>query len=127
MLYEPVGRLLLEHLVVLVEHPPRGVDHADVVVAVAAVHRAVEGKSEVIVGIGGGSAMDTAKAAAALAVKLTSPGPVIFSQERIGINRRSGDRRRSRCRALQRQPRHAAAFLRCRARGQHALLVRQDR
>jgi lipopolysaccharide/colanic/teichoic acid biosynthesis glycosyltransferase len=34
--------------------------------------------------------------AAALAVKLTSPGPVIFSQERIGINRRSGDRRRSR-------------------------------
>jgi lipopolysaccharide/colanic/teichoic acid biosynthesis glycosyltransferase len=33
---------------------------------------------------------------AALAVKLTSQGPVIFSQERIGINRRSEDRRRSR-------------------------------
>jgi lipopolysaccharide/colanic/teichoic acid biosynthesis glycosyltransferase len=33
---------------------------------------------------------------AALAVKLTSPGPVLFSQERIGINRRSDDRRRPR-------------------------------
>jgi lipopolysaccharide/colanic/teichoic acid biosynthesis glycosyltransferase len=33
--------------------------------------------------------------AAAVAVKLTSPGPVVFRQERIGLNRRVGDRRRS--------------------------------
>jgi len=32
--------------------------------------------------------------AAFLAVKLTSPGPALFDQERVGINRRSGDRRR---------------------------------
>jgi len=29
----------------------------------------------------------------AIVVKLTSPGPVIFSQERVGLNRRVGDRR----------------------------------
>ena len=40
MLDQPVGCLLLEHLVVLVKHPAGRVDHADVVVAVAAVHRA---------------------------------------------------------------------------------------
>ncbi len=33
--------------------------------------------------------------AATVAVKLTSPGPVIFSQERVGLNRRVGHRRRS--------------------------------
>ncbi|HET6348295.1 MAG TPA: sugar transferase [Candidatus Krumholzibacteria bacterium] len=32
--------------------------------------------------------------AAAIAVKVTSPGPVFYRQERIGINRRRGDRRR---------------------------------
>jgi lipopolysaccharide/colanic/teichoic acid biosynthesis glycosyltransferase len=34
--------------------------------------------------------------AAALAVKLTSPGGVLFTQERVGINRRTGERRGSR-------------------------------
>jgi lipopolysaccharide/colanic/teichoic acid biosynthesis glycosyltransferase len=34
--------------------------------------------------------------AAALAVKLTSPGPALFTQERVGINRRTRDRRASR-------------------------------
>jgi lipopolysaccharide/colanic/teichoic acid biosynthesis glycosyltransferase len=34
--------------------------------------------------------------AAALAIKLTSPGPVFFSQERVGLNRRTDDRRRAR-------------------------------
>jgi lipopolysaccharide/colanic/teichoic acid biosynthesis glycosyltransferase len=33
--------------------------------------------------------------AAAVAVKMTSPGPVIFSQERVGLNRRVGYRRRA--------------------------------
>lgn len=33
---------------------------------------------------------------AALTVKLTSPGPVLFDQERVGLNRRTTDRRRSR-------------------------------
>lgn len=32
---------------------------------------------------------------AAIAIKLTSPGPVIFRQERVGLNRRVNDRRRS--------------------------------
>ena len=36
---QPVRRLLLEHLVVLIEHAAGGVDHADVVVAVAARQR----------------------------------------------------------------------------------------
>ena len=47
----------------------------------AAVRRAVEGKSEVIVGLGGGSAMDTAKAAAALAV---NPGDPLDYLEVVG-------------------------------------------
>jgi len=34
--------------------------------------------------------------AAALAVKLTSSGPAVFSQERVGINRRTNDRRGAR-------------------------------
>jgi lipopolysaccharide/colanic/teichoic acid biosynthesis glycosyltransferase len=34
--------------------------------------------------------------AAAIAVKLTSRGPTLFCQERVGVNRRVGDRRRSR-------------------------------
>ena len=34
-------------------------------------------------------------AAVAVLVKLTSPGPVVFKQERIGINQRTRDRRRS--------------------------------
>ena len=33
---------------------------------------------------------------AALVVKMTSPGPVLFEQERIGLNRRTSDRRGSR-------------------------------
>jgi lipopolysaccharide/colanic/teichoic acid biosynthesis glycosyltransferase len=33
---------------------------------------------------------------AALAIKLTSPGPVFFHQERVGLNRRTGDRRNRR-------------------------------
>jgi lipopolysaccharide/colanic/teichoic acid biosynthesis glycosyltransferase len=33
--------------------------------------------------------------AAALAVRLTSPGPALFRQERVGINRRLNERRRS--------------------------------
>jgi lipopolysaccharide/colanic/teichoic acid biosynthesis glycosyltransferase len=31
---------------------------------------------------------------AAIAIKLTSPGPVFFRQERVGLDRRQGDRRR---------------------------------
>jgi lipopolysaccharide/colanic/teichoic acid biosynthesis glycosyltransferase len=33
---------------------------------------------------------------AAVTVKLTSPGPVLFEQERVGLNRRTNERRRSR-------------------------------
>lgn len=33
---------------------------------------------------------------AALAVKVTSPGPVVFKQERVGLNRRFGERRHDR-------------------------------
>jgi lipopolysaccharide/colanic/teichoic acid biosynthesis glycosyltransferase len=33
-------------------------------------------------------------AAIALAVKLSSPGPILFSQDRVGLNRRGGQRRR---------------------------------
>jgi alcohol dehydrogenase class IV len=50
----------------------------------AAVRRAVEGKSEVIVGLGGGSAMDTAKAVAALAV---NPGDPVDYLEVVGKGR----------------------------------------
>ncbi len=34
--------------------------------------------------------------AAAVAIRVTSPGPILFRQERIGINRRRGERRRAR-------------------------------
>lgn len=50
----------------------------------AAVRRAVDGKPEVIVGLGGGSAIDTAKAAAALAV---NPGDPVDYLEVVGKGR----------------------------------------
>src|SRR5208282_6056467 len=37
---QPVRSLLLEHLIVLVEHPTGSIDHADMVVAVGAAQRA---------------------------------------------------------------------------------------
>jgi lipopolysaccharide/colanic/teichoic acid biosynthesis glycosyltransferase len=51
--------------------------------------------ADVLFGVAGLIASSPFMLLAALLVKLTSPGPVLFSQERVGIDRRSRDRRAS--------------------------------
>jgi lipopolysaccharide/colanic/teichoic acid biosynthesis glycosyltransferase len=48
---------------------------------------------DVAASVGGLIVFAPVMAAAAVAIKLSSPGPVLFSQERIGLNRRLEDRR----------------------------------
>jgi lipopolysaccharide/colanic/teichoic acid biosynthesis glycosyltransferase len=49
--------------------------------------------ADVALGLGGLIAFSPFMLLAAALVKLTSPGPVFFSQDRVGVDRRSGDRR----------------------------------